>query len=104
MLPDVSYHSAIGSLHGGARYAVADPESEIWVRMPANREKLEGLSRATLYKLINDARSGIVTISLREPGAKRGVRLLGLKSLRAFLSRVAAEQNPARKHKEPAQK
>jgi hypothetical protein len=71
---------------------VADPEGEIWVRMPGNREKLEGLSRATLYKLINDVRSGVISISLREPGAERGVRLLGLRSLRRYLANLARYQ------------
>ena len=65
-----------------------DPETEIWVRMPGNREKLEGLSRASLYKVIHDKRRGVVSISLKEPGTERGIRLLGLRSLRAS-SRVS---------------
>jgi hypothetical protein len=68
-------------------------ETEIWVRMPGNREKLEGLSRATLYKVIQDKRRGVVSISLKEPGTERGIRLLGLRSLRAYLTRLAIEQN-----------
>jgi hypothetical protein len=70
-----------------------DPETEIWVRMPGNREKLEGLSRASLYKVIRDKRRGVVSISLKEPGTERGIRLLGLRSLRAYLARLAFEQN-----------
>jgi hypothetical protein len=68
-------------------------ETEIWVRMPGNREKLEGLSRATLYKVIRDRSRGVVSISLKEPGTERGIRLLGLRSLRAYLTRLAIEQN-----------
>ena len=84
MRTDVSHSSAFDS---------AAPASEIWVRMPGNREKLEGLSRASLYKIIRDRGRGVVTISLKEPGAERGVRLLGLRSLRAYLTRLAIEQN-----------
>lgn len=85
MSADVSRPAAIDS--------VSDQEIENWVRMPANREKLEGLTRATLYDLINDRRSGVISISLRGPGAKRGIRLLDRTSLRRFLARKAAEQN-----------
>ena len=64
---------------------------ETWARMPANHERLEGLSRGTLYQLI--AKGLIVSVSLRELGAERGVRLIGLCSLRTYLARLATEQN-----------
>jgi hypothetical protein len=84
MHTDVSHSSTFDSPH---------PGTEVWVRMPGNREKLEGLSRATLYKVIRDKSRGVVSISLKEPGAERGIRLLGLRSLRAYLTRLSVEQN-----------
>jgi hypothetical protein len=92
MLHASDYSMAMHASAINSEATVSDPESEIWVRMPANREKLEGLSRATLYKLVNDARSGVVTISLREPRTERGVRLLGLRSLRRYLANLARDQ------------
>ena len=83
---DIHVSALGGSPHNSA-------ENETWVRMPANQQKLEGLSRATLYKVIRDESCGVVSISLRKPGAERGIRLLGLRSLRAYLTRLAAEQN-----------
>ena len=70
------------------------PESELWVRPPKNGQRLEGLSRSVVYQLIDDPGTGILSVSLRRPGTTRGCRLVGLKSLRAFLARLAAEQRP----------
>jgi hypothetical protein len=71
-------------------------EDEDWARMPANGERLEGLSRPAIYRLLEDAAAGIVSVSLRQPGAERGIRLIGRKSLRAWIARQAAEQIAAR--------
>jgi hypothetical protein len=81
-----------------------EPEAETWVRPPKNGERLEGLARSVVYQLIEDPSNGIFSISVRRPGTRRGCRLIGQKSLRAFLSRLATEQN-ARCHerKEVAQ-
>jgi hypothetical protein len=73
------------------------PEAETWVRPPKNGQRLEGLSRSLVYQLIDEPGNGILSISLRRPGTSRGCRLIGLRSLRSFLSRLATEQNPPRK-------
>lgn len=71
-------------------------EDEDWARMPANGQRLEGLSRPALYRLLDDPAAGVVSVSLRQPGAARGVRLIGRRSLRAWIARQAAEQLAAR--------
>jgi hypothetical protein len=70
---------------------------EDWSRMPANGARLEGLSRPALYRLLDDPASGVVSVSLRQPGTARGVRLIGRKSLRAWIAKQAQEQLAARK-------
>ena len=75
-------------------------KSEKWARMPANHGRLEGLSRGTLYQLIG--KGLVMSVSLRGPGAERGIRLVGLCSLRAYLARLAAEQNGPREREEVA--
>jgi hypothetical protein len=69
---------------------------EDWARMPANGARLEGLSRPALYRLLDDPASGVVSVSLRQPGTARGVRLIGRKSLRAWIAKQAQEQLAAR--------
>jgi len=71
-------------------------ENEDWGRMPANGARMEGLSRPALYRLLDDPASGVVSVSLRQPGTARGVRLIGRKSLRAWIARQAKEQLAAR--------
>ena len=69
---------------------------EDWARMPANGSRLEGLSRPALYRLLDDTASGVVSVSLRQPGTARGVRLIGRKSLRAWIACQAQAQLAAR--------
>lgn len=64
--------------------------------MPANGARLEGLSRPALYRLLDDPDSGVVSVSLRQAGTARGVRLIGRKSLRAWIARQAHAQLAAR--------
>lgn len=54
-----------------------------WVRMPQPRDRLCGLSRTTLLEL--EAAKKIRSVVLRKPGAVRGIRLIFLPSLHAFL-------------------
>lgn len=90
--------------HSGARAEASAPaqingpgiENEDWARMPANGARLEGLSRPALYRLLDDPAAAVVSVSLRQPGAARGVRLIGRKSLRAWIARQAQEQIAAR--------
>ena len=52
--------------------------------MPLRKEKLVGLSRSYLYSL---EKAGLIkTISLTFPGKKRGVKLVDVASLRAWIS------------------
>ena len=71
-----------------------DPASETWVRPPKNGERLEALSKASIYAILDNPESRVISVCLKaNPKAQRGCRLIGLKSLRAYLSRLAAEQN-----------
>ncbi len=78
--------------------AASDPglAQEIWVRLPGNGGRLEGLSRAALYRITNDKASGVVSVSITQPGSDRGVRLIGLQSLRTYIARCAENQIAAR--------
>jgi hypothetical protein len=79
------------------------PESEIWVRAPKNGERLESLTRASIYGIISNPETQVTTVSLKSaPGAARGCRLIGLKSLRAYIARLAGEQNAHRQRREAA--
>ncbi|MGA2659370.1 MAG: hypothetical protein ABSH34_17840 [Verrucomicrobiota bacterium] len=67
-----------------------------YLRMPhaAERDPLFGLSRTQLYELVlpslaNDWTPPVRSVVLRRPGAKSGVRLIHVASLRAFI-----EQHP----------
>lgn len=70
--------------------------SETWVRLPANGGRLEGLSRAALYRIVGDKASGVISVVICQPGSDRGVRLIGLQSLRAYIARCAENQIAAR--------
>lgn len=66
-----------------------------WIRLPkpGAHEQNTGLGRAVLSRL---AKSGAVrSISLREPGARRGCRLISLPSLLAYLDRLASQKEEA---------
>jgi hypothetical protein len=67
-------------------------ENESWIRLPGIGGRIEGLSRAAVYRLIDDPASGVVSVSMTNPGAARGIRLVGLNSLRACIARRATEQ------------
>src|SRR5258708_1380712 len=62
-----------------------------WVRMPRPGCYLLGLGRTYLFQLYR--RGKIKTVSLREPGKQRGVRLVFLPSVRSFIEAEAARQN-----------
>ena len=61
-----------------------------WARLPKTGRHLEGLSRAYLYRLIENGK--VQSISLVTPGSRKGVRLVNILSLRAFLSGEASKQ------------
>jgi len=71
-------------------------ENETWDRLPGIGGRIEGLSRAAVYRICNDPKSGVISVGLSQPGNKRGVRLIGRNSLRAYIARCAAEQLASR--------
>jgi len=66
--------------------------NETWVRLPGVKERVEGLSRAALCRIIYDPLSGVVSVSMRQTGVERGVRLVGLNSLKSYIARCAQAQ------------
>ena len=74
--------------------AAADSAREPeFVRLPTGRGArcpYTGLSRAFIYQLIGERK--IRSVSLRKKGCLRGVRLIHLASLKAYLRGLMAEQ------------
>jgi hypothetical protein len=65
-----------------------EPSHEM-ARMPKGKEKLHGFSRSYLYAL---EKAGLIrTVQVLMPGKSRGIRLVDVASLRAFI----ASQVPA---------
>lgn len=63
-----------------------------WIRLPSPRARcrLTGLSRTSLNEL---AERGVIrAITVRQPGALRGIKLLNRASLLAYLRRLEVEQ------------
>ena len=66
-----------------------------WMRLPAPglRDRMTGLSRTTLNEVIE--RGEVQAVTIRAPGAGRGIRLINIASVRAWLARLSEEQmNP----------
>ena len=69
-------------------------QGEDWARMPKPKERFFGMSRTTLLEL---SQAGLIkTVSIRKPGANKGIRLIFVPSLREFLDKCAQEANPLR--------
>jgi hypothetical protein len=67
-------------------------EGEPWRRMPKPKERLSGLSRTTLLEL---SEAGLIrTVAIRKPGAIKGIRLVYMPSLLAYLNRLAGVKTP----------
>ncbi len=66
-----------------------------WARLPrpSTRCQYSGLSRTTLLELID--RGAFRAVTIRQPGATRGIRLFHLPGLFAYLARLDVEQNGA---------
>jgi hypothetical protein len=60
-----------------------------WARMPKPGQRENGLTRTTLLEIIQDPQSGVKSAVIRKPGRTRGIRLIYLPSLYAYLSRLA---------------
>lgn len=74
-------------------FAEASPTSPEWTRLPAPRKRddLTGLSRSSMNEAIE--RGDIRSITVRQPGATRGIKLINVASVRGWLARLDAEQN-----------
>jgi hypothetical protein len=70
-----------------------------WYRLPAPgaRDRMTGLSRTSLNEAIE--RGDVKAITVRQPGAVRGIKLLNVASVRAWMARLDAEQNDAAKER-----
>jgi hypothetical protein len=67
-------------------------QGEDWARMPKPKERFFGMSRTTILEL---SQAGLIkTVSIRKPGANKGIRLIFVPSLREFLDKCAQEVNP----------
>lgn len=74
-------------------FIASDVSMAEWTRLPAPlaRDKLTGLSRTSLNEAIE--RGDVKAITVRQPGAVRGIKLVNVASLRAWLARLDAAQN-----------
>jgi hypothetical protein len=64
-------------------------QGEVWGRMPKPKERLQGLSRTTLLEL---SYAGLIrSVVIRKPGAQKGIRLVYLPSLFAYLDSLEPE-------------
>ena len=74
--------------------AERDGQLPVWVRSPkSGPEHYSGFSRSKLYELAGDGK--IRSVSIREPGQVKGVRLFNLGSILDFIARCEAGQVPA---------
>ncbi len=67
--------------------------ANIWIRLPkpGEHEVNTGLTRAVLTRLCFEGK--VKSISLKDPGKKRGCRMVNLPSLISYLESLEAEQN-----------
>ncbi len=92
--PTVAGNTAAGLARKEFRaFAEADLSVAEWLRLPSPRARcrLTGLSRTGLNEAIE--RGEIRAITVRQPGAVRGVKLINKASLVTWLRRLDAEQN-----------
>jgi hypothetical protein len=70
-----------------------DGDLPVWVRAPKRgHEFYSGCTRAKLYEWA--AKSFIRSVSIREPGKIKGVRLFHLASILAFIEQCEIQANP----------
>jgi hypothetical protein len=77
-------------------FVTADPSYAEWMRLPAPRERcqLSGLARTTLNEAIQ--RGDVRAITVRQPGATRGIKLINRASLVSWLAKLDSEQNSSK--------
>lgn len=75
---------------GCAAGALQAPNQPAFVRLPrpGQRESLTGLTRTAIFGLLKAGK--VRSVSLKQPGCKRGVRLVDAASLVAAIEREAA--------------
>ena len=80
----------------------ADGNLPSFIRLPAERERCPwtGMSRGTMNMLVLGDKPPVRSVVLRQPGSKRGVRLIQLSSLLAYLHREMAAQLEGTRQKE----
>ena len=64
---------------------------EPWMRLPKAGDKLWGLARTQWVRLYQ--RKKVKSVLLKEPGAKRGIRLVQRKSALLFFKRLSEHSN-----------
>lgn len=59
----------------------------LYLRLPRNGEKcsVSGLCRSTIYELVSGPTPAVKSKLLKQPGSKRGIRLIETASLVAYL-------------------
>lgn len=74
----------------------ADVSSAEWIRLPAPRSRcrITGLSRTSLNEAIG--RGDVRAITVRQPGATRGIKLINRRSLLGWLARLEVQQSEAK--------
>ena len=76
--------------HIAQLFAERDGDLPVWVRAPKRgREFYSGCSRAKLYEWA--AKRFIRSVSIREPGRIKGIRLFHLASILSFIDRCEIE-------------
>ena len=71
-----------------ATLAASGHLADQWVRMPRDKQRLCGLSRTTILELAEGGH--IRTAAIIKPGRKKGIRLVFLPSLLAYLETLPA--------------
>jgi len=57
-------------------------QGEDWARMPKPKERFFGMSRTTILEL---SQAGLIkTVSIRKPGANKGIRLIFVRAFESF--------------------
>lgn len=96
--PTVALNSGVSpnSAINRAFQVVEPPPLLEYLRLPkpGHRCRYTGLSRTTLIEGLE--RGDYRGITVRKPGATRGIRLINIASLQAYLARLDREQNSGR--------
>lgn len=93
--PTVADNSGTAGLPSALRrsFDSANISDAEWLRLPqpGTRCRLSGLSRSTLNERIDAG--DIRAVTIRQSGARRGIKLLNRRSVLAYLAKLDAEQN-----------